>query len=34
MTKMGMRWYGYDAKRFADLDALVTESYEHVYAYN
>ena len=34
ITKLGMRWYGYDAKRFADLDALVTESYEHAYAYN
>jgi hypothetical protein len=34
MTKMGMRWYGYNANRFADLDALATESYEHSYAYN
>jgi hypothetical protein len=34
MTKMGMRWYGYNANRFADLDALVIESYEHVYAFN
>jgi hypothetical protein len=34
MTKLGMRWYGYDAKRFADLDALATETYEHAYAYN
>ena len=33
-TKLGMRWYGYNANRFADLDALATESYEHVYAYN
>jgi len=34
MTKMGLRWYGYDAKRFADLDALVTETYEHAYIHN
>ena len=34
MTKLGMRWYGYDAKRFADLDPLATETYEHAYAYN
>jgi len=34
MTKLGMRWYGYNANRFADLDALATESYEHVYTYN
>ena len=34
MTKLRMRWYGYDAKRFADLDALATETYEHAYAYN
>lgn len=34
MTKLGMRWYGYDANRFADLDALATETYEHAYVYN
>ena len=34
MTKMGMRWYGYNANRFTDLDALVIESYEHAYAFN
>ena len=34
MNKIGMRWYGYDAKRFADLDALATEIYEHAYALN
>jgi hypothetical protein len=34
MTKLGMRWYGYNANRFTDLDALATESYEHVYTYN
>ena len=34
VTKLGMRWYGYNANRFADLDALATESYEHAYAYN
>ena len=34
MTKLGMRWYGYDAKRFTDLDALATETYEHAYMEN
>lgn len=34
MTKLGMRWYGYNANRFADLDALATELYEHSYAEN
>ena len=34
MTKLGMRWYGYNANRFADLDSLATESHEHAYAYN
>jgi hypothetical protein len=34
MTKLGMRWYGYNANRFADLDALTTETYEHSYAEN
>ena len=34
MTKLGMRWYGYAANRFADLDALAVESYEHAYAEN
>ena len=31
-TKMGLRWIGYDANRFADLDTVVEESYEHAYA--
>ena len=34
MTKLGLRWYGYDANRFADLEALTTENYEHAYAEN
>lgn len=34
ITKLGMRWYGYDANRFADLEALVVENYEHIYAEN
>jgi hypothetical protein len=34
MTKLGMRWYGYNANRFADLDSLAIESHEHAYAYN
>jgi hypothetical protein len=29
---MGLRWIGYDANRFADLDTVVEESYEHAYA--
>ncbi len=33
-TTMGLRWVGYDATRFADLDAISIESYEHVYATN
>jgi hypothetical protein len=31
-TKMGLRWIGYDASRFADLDTLVEEIYEYAYA--
>jgi hypothetical protein len=31
-TRMGLRWIGYDANRFADLDTVVEESYEHAYA--
>lgn len=34
MTKLGMRWYGYNANRFTNLDALTTEIYEHSYAEN
>ncbi len=33
-TKLGLRWIGYDAARFADLDAISIESYEHAYALN
>ena len=33
-TKMGLRWIGYDASRFANLEAIAIESYEHVYAEN
>jgi hypothetical protein len=31
-TKMGMRWIGYDAVRFADPETLMTEVKEHAYA--
>ena len=31
-TKMGLRWIGYDANRFADLDTIKEEIYEHAYA--
>lgn len=34
MTKMGMRWYGYDSKRFANLESIAIESYEHAYVEN
>ena len=34
MTKMGLRWVGYDAVRFANLEAIAIESYEHAYAEN
>ena len=30
MTQLGMRWYGYDAKRFADAD----KTYEEVEEYS
>jgi hypothetical protein len=30
MTKMGMRWYGYDSKRFADAE----KTYERIEEYN
>ncbi len=32
ITKMGLRWIGYDASRFADLESLMEEIYEHAYA--
>ena len=31
-TKMGLRWVGYDASRFAEPETLMEESYEHAYA--
>jgi hypothetical protein len=31
---MGLRWVGYDAARFANLEAIAIESYEHAYAEN
>jgi hypothetical protein len=31
-TKMGLRWVGYDATRFAEPETLMEESYEHAYA--
>ena len=33
-TKMGLRWVGYDATRFANLESIAIESYEHAYAEN
>ena len=34
MTKMGMRWHGYDSKRFANADGVHEEAIEHNYALN
>jgi hypothetical protein len=31
-TKMGLRWIGYDASRFAEPETLMETSYEHAYA--
>ena len=31
-TKMGLRWIGYDASRFAEPETLMEEIYEHAYA--
>lgn len=31
-TKMGLRWIGYDANRFAEPETLMKEIYEHAYA--
>jgi hypothetical protein len=31
-TKMGLRWVGYDANRFAEPETLMEEIYEHAYA--
>ena len=33
-TKMGLRWIGYDAARFAEPETLMETSYEHAYAEN
>jgi hypothetical protein len=33
-TKMGLRWIGYDASRFAIPETLMETSYEHAYAEN
>jgi hypothetical protein len=30
-TKMGLRWIGYDAARFAEPETLMEESYEYAY---
>jgi len=31
-TKMGLRWVGYDASRFAEPESLMIETQEHAYA--
>ena len=31
-TKMGLRWIGYDANRFAEPESLMIETQEHAYA--
>ena len=31
-TKMGLRWIGYDASRFAEPETLIQEIHEHAYA--
>jgi len=31
-TKMGLRWIGYDANRFAEPESLMEEIHEYVYA--
>jgi len=31
-TKMGLRWIGYDANRFAEPESLMTEVKEYAYA--
>lgn len=33
-TKMGLRWMGYDASRFAEPKKLAVENYEHAYTEN
>jgi hypothetical protein len=34
MTKMGMRWHGYDSKRFANANGVHEEATEYNYALN
>lgn len=34
VTKWGMRWQGYDAKRFSELDGLEIEEKEYMFALN
>jgi len=34
ITKLGMRWYGYDATRFANADNVYKEATEYNYALN
>jgi hypothetical protein len=34
MTKMGLRWYGYNADRFASADGVYEEATESNYALN
>lgn len=33
VTSKGMRWYGFDATRFADLDSKFAEDEEYMYNY-
>jgi hypothetical protein len=33
ITSKGMRWYGFDAIRFADLDSKLVEDEEYLYNY-
>ena len=34
VTKLGMRWYGYNANRFASADNIYEEAIEYNYALN
>ena len=34
MTKMGLRWYGYNSERFASADGVYEEATETNYALN
>jgi hypothetical protein len=33
-TKWGMKWFGYDAMRFSDLESLEVEEKEYMFALN